>query len=150
MSQQIIATVEKKYQRDDLPDFRVGDTVDVHLKIVEGNKSRVQVFNGVVIARSGGGINASFKVRRIVYNEGVERTFLVHSPLIAKIEVKRRGKARRAKLYFLRDRVGKARRLRELRSARAKKRAGKMPYAADAPAAKASTPDSSEAEAVSV
>jgi large subunit ribosomal protein L19 len=150
MSQQIIATVEKKYQKANLPDFRVGDTVDVHLKIIEGSKSRIQVFNGVVIARSGGGVNASFKVRRIVYNEGVERTFLVHSPLITKIEVKRRGKARRAKLFFLRDRVGKARRLRELRSARAKKRAGKLPAPADPAVDAANTPDASAAEAVSV
>lgn len=111
--------VEQRYQKESLPEFRVGDTVDVHQKIVEGNKTRTQVFNGVVIARKGRGINEVFTVRRIVNNEGVERVFPVHSRLIGKIDVKRRGKVRRAKLYFLRDRVGKARKLRELRSGKA-------------------------------
>lgn len=115
MDKSVIRKVEAAYQKADTPEFRVGDTVDVHQKIVEGNRTRIQVFNGVVIARKGGGVNESFTVRRIVNNEGVEKTFLLHSPLVAKIEVKRRGKARRAKLYFLRGRVGKARRLRELR-----------------------------------
>ncbi|MDC0317655.1 50S ribosomal protein L19, partial [bacterium] len=93
----------------------VGDTVDVHLKILEGNKERVQVFTGVVIARSGSGSREMFAVRRIVAGEGVERKFPVHSPRIEKIEVKRSGVVRRAKLYFLRDRVGKAVRLKERR-----------------------------------
>lgn len=123
MANKTIELVEKKYIRDDIPDFRVGDTVDVSVKIVEGAKSRVQVFNGVVIARRGGGISETFTVRRIVNNEGVERIFMLHSPLVPKIEVKRRGKTRRAKLYYLRDRVGKARRLKELRTAKAKKSA---------------------------
>lgn len=121
MISKTIDMVEKKYYRKDVPEFRVGDTVDVHVKIVEGNKTRVQIFNGVVIGKKGGGINESFTVRRIVNNEGVERIFLLHSPLVTKLEVKRRGKVRRAKLYYLRDRIGKARRLKELRSAKPKK-----------------------------
>lgn len=115
MSQQLMEMVESRYQKASLPEFRVGDTVDVHQKIVEGTKTRTQIYNGVVIARKGRGINATFTVRRIVNNEGVERIFPCHSHLIGKIEVKRRGKVRRAKLYFLRDRVGKARKLREVR-----------------------------------
>ena len=97
----------------DVADFTIGDTVDVHQRILEGAKERVQIFNGVVIARSGEGIREMFTVRRIVQGEGVERIFPVHSPKIAKIEVKRTGQVRRAKLYYLRDRVGKATRLRE-------------------------------------
>ncbi len=123
MSQQIIDQVEKRYMKSTVPTIRVGDTVDVHQKIVEGNRSRVQIYNGVVIARKGSGISESFTVRRIVNNEGVERIFMLHSPLIVKVEVKRHGKTRRAKLYFLRDRVGKARRLREVRRSRAKVKA---------------------------
>jgi len=115
MDKSIIKQLEATYQKEDVPEFRVGDTVDVHQKIVEGNRTRTQIFNGVVIARKSGGLNESFTVRRIVNNEGVEKSFMLHSPLIGKIEVKRRGKTRRAKLYFLRDRVGKSRRLRELR-----------------------------------
>ena len=115
MDKSIIQKVEASYQKSEVPEFRVGDTIDVHQKIVEGNRTRTQVFNGVVISRKGSGAKASFVVRRIVNNEGVEKSFMLHSPLIGKIDVKRRGKTRRAKLYFLRDRVGKARRLRELR-----------------------------------
>jgi large subunit ribosomal protein L19 len=99
--------------RKDIADFTIGDTVDVHQRILEGSKERVQIFNGVVIARSGEGIREMFTVRRIVQGEGVERIFPLHSPKIAKIEVKRTGQVRRAKLYYLRDRVGKATRLRE-------------------------------------
>jgi large subunit ribosomal protein L19 len=116
MSQQIIQHVESKYLKAKLPEFRVGDTVDVHVKIMEGNKTRIQVFNGVVIGRKGRGLTHTFTVRRIVNNEGVERVFMLHSPLVTKVEVKRRGKVRRAKLHYLRFRVGKARRLRELRT----------------------------------
>jgi large subunit ribosomal protein L19 len=97
------------------PEFEIGDTVDVHTKILEGEKERIQVFTGTVIARSGSGINETFTVRRIVAGEGVERKFPVHSPRIDKIEVKRASVVRRAKLYFLRDRVGKAVRLKERR-----------------------------------
>lgn len=115
MSQKLINLVEQKYVKRRLPEFHVGDTVDVLIRIREGNKERTQVYNGVVIARSGRGISETFTVRRIVNNEGVERIFMAHSPLVTDIKVKRRGKVRRAKLYYLRDRVGKARRLRELR-----------------------------------
>ena len=100
--------------RKDAPTFDIGDTVDVHQRILEGQKERIQIFNGVVIARKGQGAREMFTVRRMVQNEGVERVFPLHSPKIAKIEVKRSGKVRRAKLYYLRDRVGKeATRLRE-------------------------------------
>lgn len=97
----------------DVPDFQIGDTVEVHQRILEGAKERIQKFEGVVIARSGSGAQEMFTVRRIVQGEGVERAFPVYSPRVAKIEVKRTGHVRRAKLYYLRDRVGKATRLRE-------------------------------------
>jgi large subunit ribosomal protein L19 len=115
MSQQTLELVEKSSLKTEVPEFRIGDTVDVHTRILEGEKERIQVFNGVVIARGGSGTRETFVVRRIVGGEGVERKFPLHSPKIAKIEVKRRGIVRRAKLYFLRDRVGKAVRLKELR-----------------------------------
>ncbi len=101
--------------KSDVPKFDIGDTVDVHTKILEGNKERIQVFSGVVIARSGSGTREMFVVRRIVAGEGVERKFPLHSPKIEKIEVKRSSVVRRAKLYFLRDRSGKAVRLKERR-----------------------------------
>src|SRR5271167_2367800 len=113
MSQQILELVERSSLKADIPAFAIGDTVDVHTRILEGEKERIQIFNGVVIARSGSGSREMFTVRRIVQNEGVERVFPLHSPKIAKIEVKRTGVVRRAKLYYLRDRVGKATRLRE-------------------------------------
>lgn len=116
MSQETLEMVEKTSLKTELPDFNIGDTVDVHTRILEGEKERIQIFNGVVIARSGSGTRETFVVRRIVGGEGVERKFPLHSPKIAKIEVKRRGIVRRAKLYFLRDRVGKAVRLKEKRS----------------------------------
>lgn len=115
MNQPLIELVEKAYLKSEPPLFHVGDTVDVHARIVEGEKERVQIFNGVVIARRGHGINCAFTVRRIVADEGVERIFLVHSPNVLDVKIRRRGKVRRAKLYFLRDRIGKARKLRELR-----------------------------------
>ena len=146
MSQQLMEMVERRYQKASLPDFRVGDTVDVHQKIVEGNKTRTQVYNGVVIARKGRGINETFTVRRIVNNEGVERVFPCHSRLIGKIDVLRRGKVRRAKLYFLRDRVGKARKLREVRGSKSVANTRKKAAAAEA-AQQASEPT---AEPVSV
>jgi large subunit ribosomal protein L19 len=98
---------------DRLKSFQSGDTVDVHVKIVEGEKERIQIFTGIVISRKGSGLNESFTVRRLVGSEGVERVFPLHSPIIDKIEAKKRGKTRRAKLYYLRDRVGKATRLAE-------------------------------------
>lgn len=116
MSQQVLLHVEKTHLKTEVPAFRIGDTVDVHTRILEGEKERIQIFNGVVIARSGSGTREMFVVRRIVQGEGVERKFPLHSPRIAKIEVKRSGIVRRAKLYFLRDRVGKAVRLRERRT----------------------------------
>jgi large subunit ribosomal protein L19 len=115
MSRELIDIAEKAYLKSEVPEFRVGNTVNVTCRIIEGNRQRLQVFSGVVIARRGRGMGEVFTVRRIVGNEGVERTFPLHSPLIADIKVIRRGKVRRAKLYFLRGRVGKARRLRELR-----------------------------------
>jgi large subunit ribosomal protein L19 len=116
MSQETLEMVEKTSLKTEIPDFNIGDTVDVHTRILEGEKERIQIFNGVVMARSGSGTRETFVVRRIVGGEGVERKFPLHSPKIAKIEVKRRGIVRRAKLYFLRDRVGKAIRLKEKRS----------------------------------
>ncbi len=113
MSQSIIAAVEKAQLKSDLPKMNVGDTIDVHYRIIEGNKERVQVFGGVLIAVQGVGINKVIVVRRIVANEGVERIIPVHSPKVAKIEVKRHAHVRRSKLYYLRDRVGKSRRLRD-------------------------------------
>jgi large subunit ribosomal protein L19 len=115
MSQQILEMVEKASLKAEVADFAIGDTVDVHTKILEGDKERIQVFTGVVIARSGSGSREMFTVRRIVANEGVERKFPLHSPKIEKIVVVRGGVVRRAKLYFLRDRVGKAVRLKERR-----------------------------------
>jgi large subunit ribosomal protein L19 len=115
MSQAIIDLVEKSSLKESPPQFDIGDTVDVHLKILEGNKERIQVFTGVVISRSGTGSREMFSVRRIVAGEGVERKFPVHSPRIEKVDVKRSGVVRRAKLYFLRERVGKAVRLKERR-----------------------------------
>ncbi len=102
--------------REDVPVFRPGDTVRVHVKVTEGNRSRIQVFEGVVIARRGSGIRETFTVRKISFNAiGVERTFPIHAPVIDHIEVVRRGKVRRAKLYYLRDRVGKKAKIKELR-----------------------------------
>jgi large subunit ribosomal protein L19 len=101
--------------RNDVPDFSPGDTVKVHVRVVEGQKERVQVFQGVVIGRSGSGIRETFKVRKVSYGVGVERTFPLHAPTIAKIERVSRGDVRRAKLYYLRDRIGKAAKVREKR-----------------------------------
>ncbi len=115
MSQSIMDKVEAKYTKADAPTCEVGDTVDVHYRIIEGEKERVQVFTGVVIAIKGKGVSRNITVRRIVANEGVERIFPLHSPQVAKIEIVRHGHTRRAKLYFLRDRVGKARRLKDRR-----------------------------------
>ncbi len=111
----IISILEQEQLRSDIPVFRPGDTVKVHAKVVEGNRERIQVFEGVVIGRQNGGVRETFTVRRISYGVGVERTFLVHSPRIAKIEVVRRGIVRRAKLNYLRGLTGKAARIRERR-----------------------------------
>lgn len=107
--------LENAQLRDNVPDFRAGDTVKVHVRVVEGGRQRIQVFEGVVIARNGAGIRASFTVRKISFGVGVERVFPLHAPIIDNIEVTRRGDVRRAKLYYLRDRVGKAARIKERR-----------------------------------
>lgn len=115
MRQPLIEQVEAPYLKAKLPTFSIGDTVDVRCRILEGEKERIQTFNGTVIARRGGGVNERFTVRRLVGSEGVERTFMLHSPNVVDVAVKRRGRVRRAKLYYLRHRIGKARKVRELR-----------------------------------
>jgi large subunit ribosomal protein L19 len=119
MSQEFIRSVEREYMKAEAPKFEVGDTVDVHVKIMEGGKERIQVFTGTVIGVRGRGINRKVTVRRIVAGEGVERIFPVHSPAITKIDVVRSGVARKSKLYYLRDRIGKSTRLKERRAKRA-------------------------------
>ena len=108
--------IEASYLRDDIPDFGPGDTVRVHVRVVEGERERIQVFEGVVIARSGGGVRETCTVRKISFGVGVERIFPLHAPIISSVEVMRRGAVRRAKLYYLRDRVGsRAQRIKEKR-----------------------------------
>lgn len=109
----IIESIENEQKRDDIPDFQAGDTITVSVKIVEGAKERIQDFTGIVIAKSGGGIQENFTVRRISYGVGVERIFPIHSPRIAGVKVIRRGKVRRAKIYYLRERTGKAARIKD-------------------------------------
>jgi large subunit ribosomal protein L19 len=111
----IIRALEQEQLRQDIPSFRPGDTVRVHVKVIEGTRERIQVFEGVVINRKSGGVRETFTVRRVSYNIGVERTFPVHSPRIDKIEVMRKGIVRRAKLYYLRNLTGKAARIKERR-----------------------------------
>jgi len=111
----LIQTITQEQLRKDVPSFRPGDTLKVYVKVVEGSRERIQLFEGVVIKRRGGGISETFTVRKISYGVGVERTFPIHSPRIDKIEVSRRGKVRRAKLYYLRDLRGKAARIKEIR-----------------------------------
>lgn len=112
MKPKLLQAVEDKHQKSDVPDFRVGDTLIVHQKLLDGQKERIQMFEGDVIARTGSGIREKMVLRKIVQGEGVERLFLLHSPRIAKIEIKKAGLVRRAKLYYIRDRVGKAVRIR--------------------------------------
>lgn len=111
----VIQSLERDLMRVDIPQFRVGDTVKVHVKIREGDKERIQVFEGVVIRRHRGGVGATFTVRKVSYGIGVERIFPIHSPQIDKIEVVRKGRVRRARLYYLRERLGKAARIKERR-----------------------------------
>ncbi len=111
----IIKAIEAEQIRTDLPPFNVGDTVKVHLKVKEGTRERVQIFEGVVLKRQNGGLRETFTVRRVAYNVGVEKTFPLNAPTIEKLEVVRRGKVRRAKLFYLRDRVGKAAKVKELK-----------------------------------
>jgi large subunit ribosomal protein L19 len=133
MVNKLLDLVEKPSLKAEPPEYNVGDTVDVHTRIVEGDKERVQVFSGTVIMKKGRGINETFTVRRIVNNEGVERIFPRHSPFIAKVIVKRSGESRRAKLFYLRDRVGKAVRLTEKRKVKKDETAAK-PSKAETPA----------------
>ena len=114
----IIKSIEHEQLKNKIPELRVGNTVRVHVRIKEGNKERIQVFEGIIIKKQGGGVDSTFTVRKTSYGVGVEKTFLVHSPLVEKVEVVRVGKARRAKLYYLRDRVGKAAKTKELVGAR--------------------------------
>jgi|TARA_B100000749_G_C18163366_1_gene356814 large subunit ribosomal protein L19 len=111
----LIEELEQDYLKSDVPEFRVGDTVRVHARVREGTRDRVQVFEGTVIRRRGGGVNENFTVRRLSGDIGVERTFLVHSPIVTEVEVVRHGRVRRAKLYYLRDRIGRAARVLERR-----------------------------------
>lgn len=112
---ELITAVEAGAYKSDIPDFRAGDSVKVHVRVIEGNRSRIQVFAGVVIARNGAGLQEAFTVRKVSFGVGVERTFPLHSPIIEQIEVERRGDVRRAKLYYLRDRRGKAAKIKEKR-----------------------------------
>ena len=114
----ILKSIEHEQLKNKIPELRIGNTVRVHVRIKEGNKERIQVFEGIIIKKQGGGVNATFTVRRISYGVGVEKTFLVHSPMVEKVELVRVGKARRAKLYYLRDRVGKAAKTKEKVGAR--------------------------------
>ena len=109
----IIKSIEHEQLKNKIPELKVGNTVRVHQRIKEGNRERIQVFEGIIIKKQGGGVNATFTVRRVAYGVGVEKTFLVHSPMVEKVEVVRVGKARRAKLYYLRDRIGKAAKTKE-------------------------------------
>ena len=109
----LLKSVETEYLRDDIPEFRPGDTVRVHVKVVEGSRERIQVFEGAVIKRKGSGLNETFTVRRVSYGVGVERCFPIHTPRVQKIEVMRKGRVRRAKLYYLRNLSGKAARIKE-------------------------------------
>src|SRR5436305_5124722 len=110
--------IDRESLRDDVPDFGPGDTLKVHVRVVEGNRERVQVFQGVVIRRQGSGVRETFTVRKVSFGVGVERTFPVHSPILSKIEVVTLGDVRRAKLYYLRDRIGKKAKIKEKRTAR--------------------------------
>ena len=114
----ILKSIEHEQMKNKIPELKVGNTVKVHVRVKEGNRERIQVFEGIIIKKQGGGVNSTFTVRKISYGVGVEKTFLVHSPMIEKIEVVRVGKARRAKLYYLRDRVGKAAKTKEQVGAR--------------------------------
>ena len=138
---EIIKKIDEQYLKKSLPAFKVGDVVDVHVKIKEGEKERVQIFTGTVIKIKGGkGIRGTFCVRRIVQGEGVERVFPFHSPAVQKVEVKRAGRVRRAKLYYLRERVGKATKVKERREEVARGGKKKTKKAADAEIAKVEEP----------
>ena len=114
----IIKSIEHEQLKNKIPELKIGNTVRVHQRIKEGNRERIQVFEGIIIKKQGGGLNATFTVRKLSYGVGVEKTFLIHSPLVEKVELVRVGKARRAKLYYLRDRIGKAAKTKEMVGAR--------------------------------
>ena len=114
----IIKSIEHEQMKNKVPELKVGNTVKVHVRVKEGNRERIQVFEGIIIKKQGGGVNATFTVRKTSYGVGVEKTFLVHSPAVEKVEVTRVGKARRAKLYYLRDRLGKSAKTKEMVGAR--------------------------------
>ena len=118
----IIKSIEHEQMKSKIPYLKVGDTVKVHVRVKEGNRERIQVFEGIVIKKQGGGVNATFTVRKTSYGVGVEKTFLIHSPLVEKVELVRVGKARRARLFYLRDRVGKAAKTKEMVGARIENR----------------------------
>jgi large subunit ribosomal protein L19 len=143
MKNRLLSLVEAAAQKKDAPQFQIGDQVDVHCRILEGQKERIQVYSGVVIGRRGDGMRETFTVRRIVQGEGVERVFPVHSPKVAKVEVKRTGRVRRAKLYYLRKRVGKATRLAE-RKDRAMVPGDGAPVESSKPAKKAKAESAAE------
>ena len=109
----IIKSIEHEQMKNKIPALKVGDTIKVHQRIKEGNRERIQVFEGIIIKKQGGGVNATFTVRRVAYGVGVEKTFLVHSPMVEKVELVRVGKARRARLFYLRDRIGKSAKTKE-------------------------------------
>jgi large subunit ribosomal protein L19 len=138
--------IEQPFLRNDMPEFRAGDSVKVHVRVVEGNRERVQVFQGVVIRRSGGGIRETFTVRKISFGVGVERTFPLHSPSIARLELVQRGRVRRAKLYYLRDLRGKKARIRERRIDDAKLAAMEQAASERAAAAETQAEDMDPAE----
>ena len=118
----IIKSIEHEQLKNKIPELKVGNTVKVHVRIKEGNKERIQVFEGIIIKVQGGGVNQTFTVRKTSYGVGVEKTFLIHSPLVEKVELVRVGKARRARLFYLRDRVGKAAKTKEMVGARIENR----------------------------
>ena len=146
MSQELLRKAAEASMKEEVPSFRVGDTVNVSVRIIEGEKERIQIFTGTVLGRSGSGIAETFRVRRIVSGQGVERIFPIHSPRVAGVEVVRHGKVRRAKLYFLRDRIGKATRLKEVKpKGKPKSRSAK---AAPAQGAAESSPQAPEPASV--
>ena len=146
----IVSEIEKENMKEDIPQFRIGDLVEVHVKTIEGEKERIQIFNGTVISKKGGGNRATFTVRRVVQGEGVERVFPIHSPNVVNIVVKKSYKTRRAKLYYLRDRKGKSARLKEIRRREKKttKAAAEAPVVANEDSAETvETPVKAPAEA---
>jgi large subunit ribosomal protein L19 len=143
----LLEEFERRQLRTSVPEFDIGDTIDVHVRIVEGDKQRIQIFTGTVIARKNAGNRSAFTVRRIVAGEGVERVFPLHSPWIERVEVKRRGRVRRAKLYYLRDRVGKSTKVRELIGGVPRRRKKPAMTAAKPEPAPAPEPEPNEADA---